>query len=170
MLTLQRRRWKVGVIVFACASPLILSLVWGLVGRSLSLFELIGMVGGLAAVVGAFTWHSFPISEKTIPGKGGEFDVTTALSQLAALPKFEKQHLGSADKPPPLVAKSRVRLAESPWPAADTTPPAIRRSAGGVSKTVQVEKPQRLVSSDQNVSAEGLLPLPTHQLNSRGTV
>ena len=86
MSTLQRRRWKVGVIVFACASPLILSLVWGLVGRSLSLFELLGMVGGLAAVVGAFTWALIPDQrDETIPGKGGEFDVTTVLSAVGGI-------------------------------------------------------------------------------------
>jgi uncharacterized tellurite resistance protein B-like protein len=167
MSTLQRRRWKVGVIVFACASPLILSLVWGLVGRPLSLFELLGMVGGLAAVVGAFTWALIPDQrEETIPGKGGEFDVTTVLAQLAALPKFEKQHLASADKPPPLVAKSRARLAELPRPVGDTSLPTVRRSTDGAGKTVQVEKLQNLVSSDQDVSASSLIATPKPTIQS----
>src|SRR4051794_795702 len=75
MSTLRWRRWKTGVIVVAFAYLPILWLFWRVAGRSLSLVEILGAMGGVATIVAAFTWaFDTRPTEETTPDTPGAID------------------------------------------------------------------------------------------------
>ena len=56
MRMLHRRRWAIAVTVFVCTFAVALWIIGRLSNRSLSPLEVIGVAGGVAAIVAAFSW------------------------------------------------------------------------------------------------------------------
>jgi len=162
MSTLQWRRCKTGLIVFAFASLPILWVLWKLAGRSLSLTEILGGIGGVAMIVAAFTWAfgSDPREEPT-PDTAGALDPISAAKLPSAVPTVGKPRSVIASEAWPLVATSTATLAKSP--RATAVGPASEIAARPYHDTRQPERGERspsAVASQQapSVAASPALP------------
>jgi TerB N-terminal domain len=76
MSTPRRTSLQRGLIAFSLATSAVLWILLGVVGRSLSAFEILGVTGGVAAVVAVFTW-AFWANQKVAaaPSDSRSFDV-----------------------------------------------------------------------------------------------
>ena len=150
MTTLQRPRWQAGLGVFVVATPAAIWILSGLVGQSLSTFEMAGMTGGLAAVVAAFTWAFGSGPEKARASSDADsLDVSVVLRLQLASPSDEKTQSGDAVESGPSETRSVTTLANSPRTASASTPGLVESLNDDLGQTLRVKRPHGLAAPIQ---------------------
>ena len=161
MVVLQWRRWRASAIVFAYATPVVLWLVWELVGRSLSAFEIFGVIGAILAIVAAFTW-ALSSEHREVSSRNDvvELNLSVAWDLPESFPRI--------DNPlPPLTSEEGTFVAQLTSGLAYPAPTASA-STLGIARSSSAHAGQSGVAKDGETAA-GFMPA-THLVSDSTTL
>jgi uncharacterized tellurite resistance protein B-like protein len=141
MSTLRRPNWQVGMVVWMLTTSAILWILPGLVERSLSTLEILGVTGGVATVVAAFAWaFGSNRDDEATTKRGSRPHLIAELDLSSVSPPDQKTRRGRGPDAKILDTKSASGVANTFWPSSVETLGSVETPVDHLGQIVSLEK------------------------------